>query len=66
MSLVSLLPGPDVQENLRHRWSVLVSRVICKYLTEFQHLRKCVISHIPHKYSHEMVQKSVTVSDVSQ
>jgi hypothetical protein len=57
-SLGSVLPGPDVMENLTQRWAVLVSRVICKYLPKFQHLQKAAVIHIPHKYSSVVNQKS--------
>ena len=64
-SLSSVLPGPDVLENLTKRWAVLVSRVLCKYLPKFQHLQKSVVFHIPHKYSSEMNQKSNVVSIIN-
>ncbi|CAB3990217.1 Hypothetical predicted protein, partial [Paramuricea clavata] len=38
--------------------SILVSRVISKYLDSFKHLQDCVVRHISHKYSKEMSQKS--------
>ena len=57
-SLSSIFPGPDVMENFTQRWAVFVSRVICKYLPKFQHLRKAAVIHIPHKYSSVMNQKS--------
>jgi hypothetical protein len=64
--LSSILPGPDVLENLTNRWAVLVSRVICKHLPNFQHLQKAVVLHIPHKYSSEMKQKSNVVSIINR
>lgn len=62
VQLTDLLPGLTVHENLTYRWAVLVSRVICKYLCKFQHLRNVVINHIEHPYSGEMATKSDTVS----
>jgi hypothetical protein len=62
MQLATMLPGPVFFENLTYRWAVIVSRVICKYLPKFQHLQKSVITHIPHKYSSEMSEKSTVVT----
>ena len=61
LSLATILPGPDIQQNLTYRWAVLVSRIICKYLPSFHHLQKAVVWHIPHKYSSEMNTKSQLV-----
>lgn len=57
-----VLPKKDVQERLKQRFAVLVSRVVCTYLAKFAHLRDVVIHHIPHPYSKEMTCKSETVS----
>ena len=32
IQLVDLLPGKEVNENLKTRWAALVARVVCKYL----------------------------------
>ena len=57
-----VLPNKDVQERLKQRFAVLVSRVVCTYLPKFAHLRDAVIHHIPHPYSKEMASKTETVS----
>lgn len=57
-----VLPNKYVQERLKQRFAVLVSRVVCTYLAKFAHLRDAVIHHIPHPYSKEMTSKSETVS----
>ena len=62
MELGDLLPGGVVQDNLIHRWAVLVSRVITKYLEKFKCLRDVVVHHIDHEYSKEMTVKSESVS----
>ena len=60
--LAELLPDNDVMANLVRNWSVIVSRVITKYLQSFRQLRDVVVRHIPHEYSKEMSQKSDSVS----
>ena len=62
LQLLDLLPDKASLERLKHRWAVLVSRIISKYLTKFHPLRDVVIRHIPHHYSKEMKTKSQTVS----
>lgn len=61
---VELLPNSHVQEMLLHNWSVLVSRVVTKYLKPFQHLANACIYHINHEYNKEMAEKSNLVSFV--
>ena len=63
--LAELLPDNDVMGNLVRNWSVIVSRVITKYLQSFRQLRDVVVRHIPHEYSKEMSQKSDFVSSSS-
>ena len=62
IQLAKLLPDNDVMANLVRNWSVIVSRVITKYLQPFRQLRDVVVRHIPHEYSKEMSQKSDSVS----
>ena len=62
LQLLDLLPDQASLERLKHRWAVLVSRIISKYLTKFHPFRDVVIRHIPHHYSKEMKTKSQTVS----
>ena len=61
IQMIDLLPGKDVQHNLKTRWAALVARVVCKYLGKFTHLNRALIYHIQHKYSKEMTNKSETV-----
>lgn len=63
LQLIELLPSNDVQVSFKKRWAVLISRVICKYLSSFQQYRSLIIHHIPHQFSEEMSQKSKSVSD---
>ena len=62
IQLVELLPGKEVNENLKLRWAALVARVVCKYLQKFKHLSRALVHHIPHTYSTEMSTKSEMVS----
>lgn len=66
VQLIDLLPNQSVQEHLKQRWAVLVSRIVCRYLSAFQHQSDVVIWHIPHYYSKEMSSKSQTVSKICQ
>ena len=60
VQLIDLLPNKAVHAQLIQRWAVLISRVICKYMSKLQHLQNVVTYHIPHKYSKEMAEKSQT------
>ena len=62
IQFAELLPDNDVMENLIRNWSVIVSRVITKYLQPFHQFRDVVVRPIPHEYSKEMSQKSDSVS----
>lgn len=55
---MELLPSKEVQSKFKKTWAVLISRVICKYLSSFKQYRSLVIHHIPHQFSKEMAQKS--------
>lgn len=61
IQLVELLPGKEVNENLKLRWAALVARVVCKYLPKFKHLSHALVHHIPHTYSTEMSTRSEMV-----
>jgi hypothetical protein len=57
--IVDLLPYKDVQQRLKNRRVVLVSRVICKYIIPLKQLQDVVLQHIAtylHTYSNEMVK----------
>ena len=62
LQLVDLLPDKDVQSMFKRDCAVLVSRVVCKYLSAFKHMKDVVTFHIGHIYSEEMAKKSETVS----
>lgn len=62
VQLVDLLPNKAVHERLVQRWAVLISRIVCKYITSLQPLQDVVVYHVNHKYSKEMASKSETVS----
>lgn len=62
IQLSNVLPSNAVLKSFKWNCSVLVSRVISKYLDSFQHMQDCVVRHISHKYSEEMSQKSEIVS----
>lgn len=62
IQLVELLPVQDVQNRLKNRWTVMVSRVICKYLKTFKNFQDVVVHHIPHPYTDVMSEKSSSVS----
>lgn len=62
IQLVELLPVQDVQNRLKNRWTVLVSRVICKYLKTFKNFQDVVVHHIQHPYTDVMSEKSSSVS----
>lgn len=58
VQLIELLPSIEVLQSAKKTWSILVSRVLCKYVSALSEFRDVVIHHIPHKYSEEMAQKS--------
>lgn len=62
IELVEILPVQDVQQRLKNRWAVLVSRTVCKFLKDFKHLENVAVHHIPHSSTDEMSRKSTSVS----
>ena len=62
LQLVELLPDEHVQKNLVLQWSILISRIVTKFLPAFRPYQAHVVYHIPHTYSAEMASKSETVS----
>ena len=46
IQLVELLPGKEVNENLKLRWAALVARVVCKYLQKFKYLSRALVHHV--------------------
>ena len=64
LQLVDLLPVKDVQAVFQRDCAVLVSRVISKYLSAFNHMKDVITYHIGHSYSDELDKKSETVSEL--
>ena len=62
LQLEELLPDEHVQKNLVLQWSILISRIVTKFLPAFRPYQAHVVYHIPHTYSAEMSSKSETVS----
>ena len=61
---IDILPGKEVQQRLKRRWAILVSRVVCKYISPLKHVQDVVLFHLPHIYSKEMTGKSTIVSHI--
>ena len=59
---IELLPDSQVQETLLNNCSVLVSRVVTKYLEPFKRFGNACIYHIKHRYEKEMAEKSNLVT----
>ena len=62
LQLVELIPDEHVQKNLVLQWSILISRIVTKFLPAFRPYQAHVVYHIPHTYSAEMASKSETES----
>lgn len=62
IQLIDLLPVQEVQESFKQNCATLVSRIITKHLSVFNHMQDVVIRHIPHLYSDKMAEKSEIVS----
>lgn len=61
--LYDILPSSTDYEALKQRFTTHVSRIIVNYLGFFKDdFKNLVPSHLPHKYSSEMCQKSEVVS----
>ena len=58
VQLIELLPSVEVLQSLKKTWAILISRVLCKYVTALRGLKDVVIHQIPHKHSEEMAKKS--------
>ena len=57
-----LLPDENAVQNLIKNASVIVGRLLVHYIPAFSKFIDVIESHINHKYSHEMAQKSIVVS----
>ena len=60
--LTEFLPSPADCKVLRENYAILLGRVVVKKLSFFRVFEDCVVSHITHKHSDVMKQKSVIVS----
>lgn len=64
LPVTTFVPSADDCTTLRSNYIVLVARVIVDKLPYFSSLHKCVVQHIPHRYSKAMEQKSKIVSNL--
>ena len=62
LELKNILPTADVQDAFKSDCTVLVSRVVTRFLPEFKYLKDTNIHHIPHPFSQEQKEKSEVVS----
>lgn len=62
LELKKLLPTADVQNAFKDDCTVLVSRVVTRFLPEFNYLKDTIIHHIPHPFCQEQGEKSEVVS----
>ena len=60
----SVLPTVDDCVRIRNDYIILAARVIVENISHFSFLQKCVVKHIPHKFSKETARKSVIVSKI--
>jgi len=56
------LPDQEDCRSLRSNYAVLLGRELVRSIPYFKEFTDCIPSHINHKYSREMAQKSVVVS----
>lgn len=61
LPLCKLLPGKTIENTFKRDSTVLVSRIVAKYLAPFNQFKDIIINHIPHMFSEEMVKKSERV-----
>ena len=62
ISLELLLPSPQDEIDIRKNMSVLVARILKKYMPFFEKYGRGIERHIMHQYSEEMSRKSSVVS----
>ena len=63
VQLIELLPSLEVLNSLKRTWTILVSRVLYKYISAFRNFKDVIIYHIPHQHSEEMAKKSYMVNN---
>ena len=61
LELHTFLPTIEDCIKLKHEFVILCARVLTERLAAFKHLRECVPTHVPHKFSREMSLKSEIV-----
>ena len=64
LAILSVLPTVDDCVRIRNDYIILAARVIVENISHFSFLQKCVVKHIPHKFSKETARKSVIVSEI--
>ena len=57
-----LLPSQEDLDCMLKNFTILVTRVLVKYMPCFQKFTAKIVQHIPHKFSAEMTKKSQVVS----
>ena len=62
VDLTEILPTPSDNQALLSNYTLLIFRVLRKYMAFFARFGKVVERHIQHEYSYEMAQKSIVVS----
>lgn len=60
--IMTAIPDSQDCQKVEENFCILVSRVLSKHMPEFEEFASLIPSHIPHKYSSEMSQKSEIVS----
>ena len=58
-----IIPNVKNYDQLKKTFAIIGLRILTKRLPELQNYKKHIIKHIPHKYSNDMKQPSVIVSN---
>ena len=56
----NILPTPENVLRVKQNLAILVSRVVCRYISCLKHFSVAIQSHITHKFSDQMAGKSDT------
>ena len=64
LAISSVLPTVDDCVRIRNDYIILAARVIVENISHFSFLQKCVVKHIPHKFSKETARKYMIVSEI--
>ncbi len=62
LPFTAFLPSPADCSDIRNNYITLAARVVVEKLPHFSKLRKCVPTHIQHRFSNNMAEKSSAVS----